>query len=83
MIPFFHQDFSPKAAAGEQKSLAMHFQNVQCIFSSGFHAEGRRGRAKKLSNSNMGINMAINIAYIYIYIYKSNIKSYINSLLSP
>ena len=29
----------------------MHFQNLECDFSPGFLAEGRRGRAKKLENT--------------------------------
>ena len=59
----FHQDFSPKAAAAQQKSLKAHFQNLDCHFPPGFFAEGRRGLAKKLFNSNIGINMGINMGF--------------------
>ena len=62
----FHQDFSPKAAADQQKSLKTQFQNLECNFPPGFLAEGRRGQTKTLENMNMGIYMD---TYIYIYIY--------------
>ena len=37
----------------------MHFQNLEGHFPPGFFTEGRRGLAKKLVNSNIGINMGI------------------------
>ena len=37
------------------------FNILECHFPPGFFAEGRRGLAKKLFNSNMGNNMGINM----------------------
>ena len=62
----------------------MRFQNLECNFSPGFLAEGRRGLAKQLVNSysdpyigsytNPPIYIYILYESLYIYIYISYIN---------
>ena len=44
------------------------FKILECHFPPGFFAEGRRGLAKKLVNSNMGTNMEINMGIPYKFL---------------